>query len=133
MIADLCFCSATLHPIVTRIRIPTFFADGGECQKSVYGKAVEAMRPNIALVEERVKAGAWWYGAEWSVLDAYFFWVWFRITGAGFPARDYPACAEHACRMEARPATQRALAREAALERQLASEGLTFWPPDPPV
>jgi len=55
------------------------------------------------------------------------------ITGAGFPARDYPACAEHARRMEGRPATQRALAREAELERQLASEGLTFRPPVPPV
>lgn len=62
------------------------------------------MRPNIALVEERLKRRRWWYGEHWSALDAYFYWVWFRIAGAGFPAEDYPAAADHARRMEERPA-----------------------------
>ncbi|MBL8551774.1 MAG: glutathione S-transferase family protein [Hyphomonadaceae bacterium] len=133
IVEDLCFHSATLHPIVTRIRMSGFFVDGAEAQKSLHAKAVEAMRPNTALVEARLKGGRWWYGETWSCLDAYFFWVWFRVTGAGFPAQHYPACADHARRMAQRPAVQRALAREAEMERQLESEGLAFRPPDPPA
>ena len=39
-LADLCFCSATLHPIVTRIRMPHFFANKDAAQ-SVWKKAAK--------------------------------------------------------------------------------------------
>lgn len=35
-LADLCFCATTLHPIVTRLRIPTMFASP-EASRSVWG------------------------------------------------------------------------------------------------
>lgn len=126
--ADLSFCAATLHPIVTRIRMPNFMVDGDEAIASARAKAIEAMRPMAQVVEDRVAGGRWWYGDDWSLVDAYVFWVWFRITGAGFPDGDFPAWAEHAARMETRPAVQRALAQEAALQAQLEAEGLVFRP-----
>lgn len=131
-VADLCYCAATLHPIVTRIRIPTFFAATPEAQASVYQRAVEAMTQGLALAERRLQGGGWWYGADWSLMDAYVNWVWFRITGAGFDPKPFPALADHDRRMAERPAVRQALALEADLEKQLEAEGLRFTPPGPP-
>ncbi|GAB4274311.1 MAG: glutathione S-transferase family protein [Pararhodobacter sp.] len=126
--ADLSFCAATLHPIVTRIRMPAFMVDGEEARASVRSKAIAAMQPFARMIDDRLGDGGWWYGAEWSLVDACLYWVWFRITGAGFPAGDHPAWADHAARMEARPAVRRALQREAEMEAQLEAEGLAFRP-----
>lgn len=132
-VADLSFCASTLHPIVTRIRIPGFFAEGEGCIKSVYQAGVAAMRPNFALIDERLSGQPWWYGDQWSVMDAYINWVWFRVTGAGFPGQDYPAFEGHAKRIEALPAVKRMLARDAEAEAELKAEGLHFVLPKPPV
>mgnify|MGYP001570731218 CR=1 FL=1 len=66
----------------------------------------------------------WVLGGEWSVLDGYLYWVWFRITGSGFAASPFPAIAAHALRMEERPAVKRALQREARAQAELESQGL---------
>jgi glutathione S-transferase len=131
-IGDLCYCAATLHPIVTRIRIPTFFAATPEAQASVYERALEAMVQSLALAERRLNKGGWWYGADWSLMDAYINWVWFRITGAGFGPKPFPALVDHDRRMADRPAVRKALAREGELERRLEAEGLRFTPPAAP-
>lgn len=125
--ADLSFCAATLHPMVTRIRMAPMMVDGEAAAASLRAKAIEDMRFLAGVVSDRVKDG-WWYGDACTVLDAYVYWAWFRITGAGFPAADFPAWAAHAERMEARPAVQRALAREAEMQAQLEAEGLAFVP-----
>lgn len=53
-LADLCFCSATLHPLVARIRVPEFFA----AEESARQKHTERMetRPAVqrALAREKV-------------------------------------------------------------------------------
>lgn len=121
--ADLAFCADTLHPIVTRMRMPIFIADGEAAQASVREKAFDAMQPMAALVNARLTKGAWWYGEDWSIMDAYLYWVWFRITGIGCPVADFPAWAAHAKAMEARPAVVRALAKDASLQAQLDAEG----------
>ncbi|MCA0871513.1 glutathione S-transferase family protein [Seohaeicola saemankumensis] len=126
--ADLSFCAATLHPIVTRIRMPAFMVEGDTAQASVRATAIAAMLPMAQVIADRVSGGRWWYGDDWSLVDAYLYWVWFRITGAGFPADDHPAWAAHAARMETRPAVQRALQREAEMQAQLETEGLVFRP-----
>jgi glutathione S-transferase len=131
-VADLCYCAATLHPIVTRIRIPTFFAETPEAQASVYRMATQAMVQSLTLAERRLQDGAWWYRDRWSLMDAYLNWVWFRIIGAGFDPAPFPGLSDHNRRMAERPAVQRALALEATLQAQLESEGFSFRPPAPP-
>ncbi len=126
-IADLCYCSATLHPIVTRIRIPQFFA-GPEALRDVWEKACIAMREPAQLIEERLADGPWWYGDAWSVMDAYLSWVFWRIEGADFPVSDFPRFADHQRRMNARPAVQRAMEIEAAAIAALEAEGAAFSP-----
>ncbi|OYY91632.1 MAG: glutathione S-transferase [Sphingomonas sp. 28-66-16] len=126
--ADLCFCAATLHPIVTRIRLPAMFATP-EATPAVYERASLAMRDYFDMIETRLADGAWWYGDAWSVMDAYLYWVFWRVEGADFDVSRYPHFTRHARAMESRPAVQRALEREAVATAQLKEEGLVFVPP----
>ena len=123
-LADLCYCSATLHPIVTRIKRPNFFAETEDARQQVRKLAIEAMRPNFDLIENRLSAGSWWYGEQWSVVDAYIYWVWFRSTDAQFPRDEYANLNDFAERMGEQNAIKKMLARESAAERQLREEGL---------
>lgn len=130
-LADLCFCSATLHPLVTRIRMPRVFAST-EAARSVFNAGCEAMREYFQLIENRLATGPWWYGDSWSAMDGYLYWVFWRVDGAGFPTADYPRFSDHARRLEQRPAVQRALAREQAAQAGLEAKGLAFKPPPLP-
>lgn len=122
--ADLAFCSSGLHSVVSRMRVPMFMAEGKEAIASVKDKAMEAMHPMARLVDDRLNGQTWWFGDTWSIMDAYIYWVWFRITGGGFPTDDYPNWAAHAARMGARPAVMRALDQEQKMQAQLEAEGL---------
>ena len=52
-LADLCFCSATLHPIVTRLRLPKLVA-GPDAAQAVWDKACAVMRDHFQLIENRL-------------------------------------------------------------------------------
>jgi glutathione S-transferase len=128
VLADLCFCSSTLHPLVTRIRMPMFFA-GAENALVVKQTAEAAMDEYFQLVEDRLASGPWWYGEAWTAMDGYLYWVFWRVEGAGYDVSRFPRFSAHARAMEQRPAVQRALAREEAAPAQLEAEGLAFVPP----
>lgn len=123
-LGDLVSCSADLHPIVTRIAFPQIMIDHPEGAAALRAKALEMMAFQLQRFEVRLRQHAWLAGPQWSVLDAYLHWVWFRITGAGFDAGSCPAIAAHYARTLERPSVQRALAREAAAVRELESRGL---------
>lgn len=128
IIADLSYCAATLHPIVSRIRIPQFFANP-EAAGHVWKTGCEAMTDNFALIDARLQNDPWWYGDSWSIMDAYLYWIFWRVAGADFDTTPFPHFEAHAARMEDRPAVQRALQREADAETILMKEGLTWTPP----
>ena len=127
-IADLCFCSATLHPIVTRIRMPHFIA-GGNSAQSVWEIGCSAMTEFFELIENRLADQPWWYGNQWSAMDAYLYWVFWRVEGADFDVTPFPRFNDHSNRMEERPAVQRAWQRENAALATLEAEGLNYHPP----
>lgn len=131
-LADLCFCGTTLHPLVTRIRMPHFF--GGEaCAAEVWQRGSQGMDEYFQLINDRLTHHAWWYGDEWSVVDAYLYWCFWRVEGADYDVSRYPAFVDHARRMAERPSVKRALAREQVAEETLRREGLLFTPPPSPV
>ena len=130
-LADLCFCAATLHPLVTRIRMPQFFA-APDAARSVFEAGCEAMHEYFQLIEQRLAGNSWWYGDIWSVMDGYLNWIFWRVDGANFPTSGYPRFCDHAMRVEQRPAVQRALAREQAAQAELEAKGLAFKPPPLP-
>lgn len=39
----------------------------------------------------------WLYG-DWSIVDGYLLWLWFRAVGSGMDGSDFPRCADHAQR-----------------------------------
>jgi glutathione S-transferase len=90
--------------------------------------AAADMTRNFQLIEARLDGKSWLLG-DWSALDAYIYWVWFRVTGAGFDGTAYPRYADHARRMEQRASVQQYLALEREAEAQLEREGLLFRPP----
>lgn len=124
-IADIAFFSATVHPTVTRIAMPIKFIPDSEMSFDlVRPKGKEAMMPIMTMINDRLNNGPWWYGDQWSVLDGYLFWVWWRITGVGFDGTPFPNIQRHMELSNQRPAVQRAMAREAANVEILKSEGL---------
>lgn len=118
--------AADLHPLVTRIVLPRFFATDPDAQQQVRHIAEEAMRFQLASLESTLAGQPWYLGQSWSILDAYLGWVWFRITGAGFPDDSFPSIRNHYARLLERPATERALAREAQAQDELEARGLAL-------
>lgn len=127
--ADLSFCASTLHPIVTRLRLPHFFA-GNDAAGIVWNIASEAMDEMFGLIEQRLNVGPWWYGETWSAMDAYLSWIFWRVAGAGYGVERFPKFSDHHVRISERPSVQRALVREAEAETVLSAEGLVFTPPE---
>ena len=122
--ADLAFFSGTVHPLVTRIAMPmNFIADAETAFELVRPAGTQAMMPVMALIENRLENGPWWYGDDWSIIDGYLFWVWARITGVGFPQDHFPRIRAHAENIQKRPSVQRAMQRELVCVDQLKSEG----------
>lgn len=128
LLADLCFCSSTLHPIVTRIRIPHMFSEP-EHAKIVKAKACASMDPYFKHIEQTLDAKEWWYGDTWSAMDAYIFWVFWRVEGAEYDVSRFPNFVAHARRMEARDSVKKAIALENEAQAILESEGLAWVPP----
>lgn len=127
--ADLSFFSATVHPTVTRVAMPLkFIEDKALSFEIVKPVGIQAMNKLMDMVEARLDNGPWWYGDTWSIVDGYLFWVWSRITGVGYPGDTYPNIRHHFDLSNARPAVQRAMAREAVNVEILKAEGL-YIPP----
>ena len=121
-LAQVAWFSADLHPLVTRIRLPQFACDSAPDR--VKEIALLAMAQQLLPLEKRLGAQAWFVASGWSLLDAYLHWVWFRITGAGFDAGQFPNIGAHYERMADRPSVQRALAREQKATLELEERGL---------
>lgn len=122
--ADLAFFAGTVHPLVTRIAMPVkLIEDAALSFEIVRPKGMAEMAKVLSVVEARLADGPWWYGADWSVVDGYLYWAWTRITGVGFPEAGFPNIRRHRAAMDARPAVQRAMAREAADVAVLEREG----------
>ena len=133
-LSRLVWFSSDLHQLVTRMRIPTMSCDLPDTAQRTRELAAAAMAAQLAPVEAGLGAAPWLLGERWSVLDAYLFWIWFRITGAGFPADRFPRLDDHYRRMALRPAVARALARETAAQAELDAAGAAFqFPPAPPI
>lgn len=124
ILSDLSFCASGLHPIVTRLRIPRFFCDVEPGASRVFEMAEVAMGLNFEIIEERLSRNRWWYGDEWSILDAYINWVWFRVSGTAFDTSSFPNFARHGQEMLERPSVIRALKIGKDIYDDLDSRGL---------
>jgi glutathione S-transferase len=130
-IADLSWCASTVHPIVTRLRIPGLFCDSPDGCQRVWQLAAEAMAPNFAIIDRRLASQPWLLG-KWSLVDAFAFWIWDQARESGFDTAPYRNFADHAQRTLRQDPVRRALQREAEAEALLDSQGLKPRFPPPP-
>ncbi|WP_417318726.1 glutathione S-transferase family protein [Emcibacter sp.] len=117
--------SSDLHPLVTRFVMPHFMCGVDNSLADIRQRAQQSLSALLAPTEEKLAQQDWLIAEEWSIMDSYLAWVWFRITGAGFPGDDFPALSRHYEKTMARPSARRAAEREAAAYLDLESRGLT--------
>ena len=110
-VSDLVWCSGTVHPAVRQVRMPVRFTDGDP--SGVQAKGREYLEAIAAQVDERTSDNRWWYGADWSIVDVYLYWLFTTARSAGFLLDGYPNLEALVERVQERPSCQRALAREA--------------------
>lgn len=115
--------SSDLHPLVTRIRMPHFFCDLDGAPARVSQIAQASIAGQLKYYENILSGQGWLEGEDWTALDAYLHWVWFRITGAGFDPAPFPAISEHYRRTLDIPAFQRAIERENHAQSWLDENG----------
>ena len=125
-LSDLIWCASTLHPEVRQIRAPhkwTLTEPAG-----VHADGLQKFAKECKFISERVGERGWWYGQQWSIVDAYVSWAYSTAAKGGFPLTDYPRLLAYAERLRARPSCQRARARElAAIDREkLAIDAATL-------
>ena len=109
---DLVWCSSTIYPMVRQIRAPAKFTKGDAA-----GVVADGMEKFTLLCQElsaRFSDQRWWYGEQWSIIDAYLYWTYQVAQRGGFSLADFPNISDHENRLRAVPSVQRALARERA-------------------
>lgn len=121
-LATMCWIASGMHPAITRLRYPLRFCDLPGSEDRTRALAADALRACFEVVEQRLVDREWLYG-EWSIVDAYLLWAWFRAVGSGMDSQGLPRCADHAARCELRPSVARALDREESTYAQMLASG----------
>ena len=87
---------------------------------------MDAAQPFWQMIDDKLAESPWWYGDNWSIVDGYLFWTWWRIGASGFDGEAFPNIKSHAERIQMRPSVERAMAREAEHLKVLETEGLAI-------
>ncbi len=120
--ADLVWCTATMHPFIRQVRMPTRFTDGDA--SGVRQRGIEKTTHILNVAEHRLTDDSWWYGDRWSILDVYINWgLMTALSTDLFPLERYPAIKSHIHRVRERPSFEAAFARQTEAKERA---GLVF-------
>ena len=118
------FLSGTMHGIgFAGIFKSLRFADGEAAQSAVKDKAYQTVREAFEMIEKKLGADGWVHGDAYTTSDAYLTVLYGWLAHIGRDLGPFPKVAALAARVRARPATQRALAKETALPPHNFDEG----------
>ena len=109
-LSDLVWVAGVLHPLGARLMRPT--AVCASDPEGVREIALAQLSQHAASIERRLGDEAWWYGSDWSIVDAFVAWAFALAATFGFPLGHYPLLAAHRRRAEAVPAFASARALE---------------------
>jgi len=87
VLADLLWCSATLHPAIRTLRAPAKFTVGDV--GPVKARALQNLGELAAYAESRLASGHWIAGC-WSILDTYVAWGFAAAEIGGFDLSAFP-------------------------------------------
>ena len=118
-----------VHLLVRQFRFPRNYSDDPDAHASIRAKALPQLEHAFATIDGRLRGREWLFG-EWSLLDVYLLWLWFRATGSGFDGSHFPNCIDHALRCESRPSVAKVLDyEEMELARLRDANLLPDWLP----
>ncbi|MDQ6841201.1 MAG: glutathione S-transferase family protein, partial [Actinomycetota bacterium] len=102
-----------IQPAAGRQRFPSAFSDDESSFDRIRAFARQELEKSFSILEDRLSDRPWLF-EEWSIVDAYMLWLWFRAIGSGMDGTPFPRCADHARRTEGRPSVAKVLDREEA-------------------
>jgi glutathione S-transferase len=115
--------ASTIHPLVRQLRVPQWYSGETRGHTGLMETAASKLTGVFEILEARLDGRAWLFD-DWSILDAYLLWLWFRATGSGFDSTAFPRCAAHAHRCEERPSVSAVLEREEQEFARLRADGM---------
>jgi glutathione S-transferase len=107
--------SSTLHVAFAHIRRSGRYATDPRAAENIAATAKGTCRELWQAVDKKIGEGPWAIGERYSVADPFLlvYWTWGRGPVLAFDmAQEFPRWTAHARRLAARPAVQRAFARE---------------------
>lgn len=90
--SDLVWCGATLHPVARGLFNPSRVAEGDGV--GVRMRSLALAEPIAARCEMRLAQQPHWFGASWSIVDAYLGWLFALMRNAGLDLSARPALAK---------------------------------------
>ncbi|SOH93671.1 glutathione S-transferase [Monaibacterium marinum] len=105
------YLCATVHPAHAHIRRGSRWADDPAAIAELTRKGPEVVEATIRTIEDKL-TGDWLVGDRMTIADIYLFTVANWMEGDGIDIDTLPRIRDHRARIAARPATQRALAKE---------------------
>lgn len=114
------WCSAGIHPYLTRLNAPAKVCDVEGTADSVRRHAIEALHDNFGTADDMLNGRAFFFD-HFTTADAYFFWCFRRAKLLDVDVSQFNACEAHFRRMLERPSVQKVLDFEAEVKRQFAS------------
>jgi glutathione S-transferase len=108
------FLASAVHITYRHLSRPTLFADGPEAAAALKAKVPEMVHKYFGFIEQQLNDGRTWiHGERYTVSDPYLFVYssYLQWGDRGDPER-FPLVRAHRERVLARPAVQRAIARE---------------------
>jgi glutathione S-transferase len=104
---------STLHGLVFRLRMASRIHPDPLVQSRIQNVAMSELAEQVAVAENALADGRPWLGgAQWSMADSHVCWALGRAMDSGWDAASVPHLTGLLTRHRARPAFQRALARE---------------------
>ncbi|MFK7753017.1 MAG: hypothetical protein AB8B51_10760, partial [Sedimentitalea sp.] len=104
------YLCATVHVAFAHIKRGRRWADGDDTLHDMRGVAARNLRDCAALLESQLALDPWALGKVYSFCDPYLFLLDRWLAAGDVSLADYPKLAAHHRTMQARPATQTALA-----------------------
>lgn len=122
------FASLSLHGLVAAQRFPQYFtlSEDPEAIQNIRLVARGELTKNFGILEKRLEGRDWLFG-DWTIIDVYLLYLWWRAVGSGMDPTPFPRLADHGRRCEQRPTLAKVLDREEAEWRRFEEEG---WVPD---